>query len=217
MELHKHTDWKLNMLWNEKIFFVNETIKNRHFNSLYYGWCDIGYFRDTLTMSASMTGRVRNTRTAYSKMIRERWPNPAKINALDKNRVYYGCNVRPNNMSVALKYYSEHFSNINTGSELPRIIYDKRAHFISGGFFITGREKIKWWTHTFQTTLEKYIAHNVVIHDDQQLISDCIFKRNTSTGSICENDFCITKVNETLPDKLWFMFRDLLFYTSFCM
>ena len=211
-KLYGVADWCLNMLWCEKVHFVHETIERRYFDTdtEYYGWCDIGYFRDTLTMSASMTGRVRNTRTAYSKMIRERWPNPAKINALDKNRVYYGCNVRPNNMSVALKYYSEHFSNINTGSELPRIIYDKRAHFISGGFFITGREKIKWWTHTFQTTLEKYIAHNVVIHDDQQLISDCIFKRNTSTGSICENDFCITKVNETLPDKLWFMFRELL-------
>ena len=219
-KLYGVAHWRLNMLWCEKVHFVNETIERRYFDTdtdtEYYGWCDIGYFRDTLTKSASMFGTVRNTQTAYSKLIRERWPNPAKINALDKNRVYYGCNVRPNNMSVALKYYSDHFgrSNIDADSGLPRTIYDKRAHFISGGFFITGREKMKWWANTFQTTLEKYIEHNVVIQDDQQLISDCIFRRNTSTGtdtgSICENDFCITKVNETEPDKLWFMFRNLL-------
>lgn len=212
-KLYGIADWRLNMLWCEKVHFVNETIERRYFDTdtEYYGWCDIGYFRDTLTKSVSMFGTGRNTPSAYSKMIRERWPDPAKINALDKNRVYYGCNVRPNNMSVALKYYSEH---INTESELPRTIYDKRAHFISGGFFITGREKMKWWANTFQTTLEKYIAHNVVIQDDQQLISDCIFRRNTGTGtgtgSICEKDFCITKVNENEPDKLWFMFRELL-------
>ena len=77
---------------------------------------------------------------------------------------------------------------------------------------------MKWWANTFQTTLEKYIAYNVVIQDDQQLISDCIFRRNTGTGtdtgSICEKDFCITKVNETEPDKLWFMFRELLLWVS---
>ena len=46
MELHKSTDWQLNMLWNEKVFLVNETVKNKYFTSLYYGWCDIGYFRN---------------------------------------------------------------------------------------------------------------------------------------------------------------------------
>ena len=113
-------------------------------------------------------------------------------------------------MSVALKYYSEHFhpSNIDIKTGLPRTIYNKRAHFISGGFFITGREKMKWWTNTFQNTLEKYIAHNAVIQDDQQLIAHCIFTRMSGSGA--DKDLCITKVSEMSPDKLWFMFRDLL-------
>ena len=217
-KLYGVADWRLNMLWCEKVHFVNETIERRYFDTdtdtEYYGWCDIGYFRDTLTKPASMLETLRNTQTAYSKLIRERWPNPAKINALDKNRVYYGCNISPYLMNIALQHHSDHFgrSNIDAESELPRTIYDKRAHFISGGFFITGREKMKWWAHTFQTTLEKYIAHNAVIQDDQQLIAHCIFTSNSGTGSssICENDLCITKVNEMSPDKLWFMFRDLL-------
>lgn len=219
-KLYGVADWRLNMLWCEKVHFVNETIERRYFDTdtdtdtEYYGWCDIGYFRDTLTKPASMLETLRNTQTAYSKLIRERWPNPAKINALDKNRVYYGCNISPDLMNIALQHHSDHFgrSNIDAESELPRTIYDKRAHFISGGFFITGREKMKWWAHTFQTTLEKYIAHNAVIQDDQQLIAHCIFISNSCTGtsSICEKDLCITKVNEMSPDKLWFMFRDLL-------
>ena len=215
-KLYGVADWRLNMLWCEKVHFVNETIERRYFDTdtdtdtEYYGWCDIGYFRDTLTKPASMMGTMRNTQTAYSKLIRERWPNPAKINALDKNRVYYGCNISPDLMNIALQHHSDHFgrSNIDAESELPRTIYDKRAHFISGGFFITGREKMKWWAHTFQTTLEKYIAHNAVIQDDQQLIAHCIF--TWMSGSGADNDLCITKVNEMSPDKLWFMFRDLL-------
>ena len=31
MELHKQIDWQLNMLWNEKPFFVQETIQHKYF------------------------------------------------------------------------------------------------------------------------------------------------------------------------------------------
>ena len=205
-KLYNVSDWRLNMLWCEKVHFVNETIQRRYFDrdTEYYGWCDIGYFRDTLLPRYTM---LTDAQTSYSNIIRDKWPNPEKLNALDKTRVYYGCNVSPNYMSIALKYYSEHFhpSNIDIETDLPRTIYDKRPHFISGGFFITGREKMKWWSRTFQTTLEKYISHNVVIQDDQHLISDCIFRNNNSDA-----DFCIVKVNQTSPDKLWFLFRDIL-------
>jgi hypothetical protein len=36
-------DWRLNLIWNEKINFV-KTASNIQ-NSYYYIWCDIGYFR----------------------------------------------------------------------------------------------------------------------------------------------------------------------------
>lgn len=39
-------DWKLNLLWCEKCYFVKETINNNYFKGDYHGWCDIGYFRD---------------------------------------------------------------------------------------------------------------------------------------------------------------------------
>jgi hypothetical protein len=43
----KEWDWKLNMIWSEKISFVRNTIVSNYFHETpYYGWCDIGYFRN---------------------------------------------------------------------------------------------------------------------------------------------------------------------------
>ena len=64
------------MLWNEKIAFVKETIDKEFFNTGWYGWCDIGYFRNV-------------------KFDISRWPNEDKINNLDKNKIYYA-KVNPN-------------------------------------------------------------------------------------------------------------------------
>lgn len=207
-------DWRLNMLWCEKVHFVNETIEHKYFDTEYYGWCDIGYFRDTLLPRFT----ILDADTTYSKMIHDKWPNPSKIEALDKTRVYYGCNIKPDIMHIALKYHSDHFhpSNLDNETGLRIIKYHKAAHYISGGFFITGREKMKWWVHTFQSTLEKYILNNEVIQDDQQLIADCIFTKTRHRDyddrhdDRQDHDFCIMKVNENTPDKLWFMFRYLL-------
>uniref|UniRef100_A0A6C0H506 Uncharacterized protein n=1 Tax=viral metagenome TaxID=1070528 RepID=A0A6C0H506_9ZZZZ len=45
----KENDWKLNMIWSEKINFVYNTIKqNLYTETEYYGWCDIGYFRNRI-------------------------------------------------------------------------------------------------------------------------------------------------------------------------
>ena len=73
------TDWKLNMLWNEKINFVKETKDNKYFDTEWYGWCDIGYFRGGDNLKPN---EIRN------------WPNIDKINTLNKNKIYYG---RPGN------------------------------------------------------------------------------------------------------------------------
>ena len=35
------------MLWCEKISFVKKTIEKNYFNTDWYGWCDIGYFRES--------------------------------------------------------------------------------------------------------------------------------------------------------------------------
>ena len=73
--LNDKSCWELNMLWAEKTSFVKETIERKYFDTCFYGWCDIGYFRNR-------TGEYNDTNT--SELIN--WPNYDKINALDKKK-----------------------------------------------------------------------------------------------------------------------------------
>ena len=202
-KLAEVADWRLNMLWCEKTHFVRETIENQYFDTEYYGWCDVGYFRDTLSPGS-----------AYRERIREHWPNPDKINRLHKDKVYYGCNISPSNLHKCYTYYAQHFQNpakIDAVTGIPRDVYTPRAHMLSGGFYITGREKALWWCWRFQEMLELYITNNAVIQDDQHIIAHCVFTNGmngTTPGTT--PDFCIIKINETNEDALWFLFRDFL-------
>ena len=83
---------------------------------------------------------------------------------------------------------------------------------LSGGFYITGREKGLWWCCRFQEILELYITNNAVIQDDQHIIAHCVFANNGTMNGMnglngLNTDFCIVKVNE---DALWFLFREFL-------
>ena len=202
-KLAELADWHLNMLWCEKTHFVKETIEKQYFDTEYYGWCDIGYFRDTLSSDA------------YRERTRKHWPNPNKINRLHKDKVYYGCNIPPSQLHKCYNYHVRHFhpSNIDATTGIPRDLYNRHSHLVSGGFYITGREKALWWCCQFQEMLERYITNNAVIQDDQHIIAHCVFVSNTSGDSGDSGispDFCILKVNETKEDKLWFLFRDFL-------
>lgn len=198
-KLAEIADWRLNMLWCEKTHFVRETIENRYFDTEYYGWCDVGYFRDTLAPAT------------YRERIREHWPNPYKINRLHKDKVYYGCNILSSQLHQAYTYHTRHFNNIDTDTGIPRESYPPRAHIFSGGFYITGREKALWWCGRFQEILELYISNNAVIQDDQHIIAHCVFTTmNGMNDGTTSPDFCIIKVNETSDDKRWFLFRDVL-------
>ena len=55
-------------LVSENKFFVEKAIQDKIFESDYYGWCDIGYFRDSTPKN---------------------WPTQYKIDLLDKNKIYY--------------------------------------------------------------------------------------------------------------------------------
>ena len=44
--LNNAVDWKVNMLWSEKIHFVKDAYEEKYFDTEFYGWCDIGYFRN---------------------------------------------------------------------------------------------------------------------------------------------------------------------------
>ena len=104
--LYNKINWKVNMLWNEKINFVNRAMK--YFDTEYYGWCDIGYFREK-------TDNVKD------------WPHYHM--AIDKTKIYYALInkkafyyinkilknnmiIPPNQLSIAGGFFITHAQNI---------------------------------------------------------------------------------------------------------
>jgi teichuronic acid biosynthesis glycosyltransferase TuaG len=176
--------WELNMLWAEKIYFVKETIDNRYFDSEFYGWCDIGYFRNRKSIDTN-TCELMN------------WPDPEKIIKLDKNKIVYAC--VNNNES----YINNLFKVVNNKNEhgLPAKPIDSHQTSIAGGFFILHKKLIHNWFKTFDNKLINYISHNYLVKDDQIILADCIFS-DIDSFLLFREDNC--------PYDNWFMFQRIL-------
>jgi len=188
MDLHKHTDWKLNMLWNEKVFFVEDVIKNRYFNSIYYGWCDIGYFRNG----------PDDLHTTYLS----NWPNQLKMlqNPYNKMLIHYGCiQNQPYEYNLLINDILEHYSNKSLLKSPPTNKYGSVC--FAGGFFILKPELIEHYVSLYDKKLKYYFDNKYFIKDDQMIVMDIIFTN--------KNLFCIHK-EENPQFNNWFMFQRLL-------
>jgi hypothetical protein len=158
LSLHKKIDWQLNMLWNEKIHFVNETIRNKYFDTVYYGWCDIGYFRN---LSASKITRLLE------------WPSPTKILKFP-NKIHYGCvQTDPEKYNGlhndVIKHYTSHYT-------IAPFLDEKIEEIcFAGGFFILTKPLAEIYGRLFDIKLQYYFKNGFTIKDDQQIIMDCIF------------------------------------------
>ena len=182
MTLHKVIDWKLNMLWNEKVFLVNETVKNEYFKTSYYGWCDIGYFRN----------RHNDLHTDYLGI----WPNPRKLLELNKKSlICYGC--VQNDLLNLTNDINGHYKNGLTTPPTAR--YDDIS--FAGGFFILPANLIEYYAKIYESKLEYYFSNNYFIKDDQTIIQDIILT-NPHLFHVCKED------NKRFDN--WFMFQRLL-------
>ena len=153
--LNDRTSWELNMLWSEKINFVKTTKERNPFNTSWFGWCDIGYFRNS-------TDEING------------WPNHSKIQELDKNKIHYGC-VNRNNK------YILHLSNItkkrdNNGMLISPI--QNNNVFIEVGYIVLYKDQIDWWYKTYDEMLQKYFKYNRLVKDDQIILTDISLKNN---------------------------------------
>ena len=115
------------MLWAEKISFVKETIDKKYFDSEFYGWCDIGYFRNR-------TGEYTDTNT--SELIS--WPDLDKIKKLDENKIVYAC---INNNDNYINYLAK-IIKIKNDHGLPSTPIPSFQNYIAGGFFILHKKMI---------------------------------------------------------------------------
>jgi hypothetical protein len=181
--LKDRVDWKVNMLWCEKVHFVNETIQKAYFETDYYGWCDIGYFRCSPSDIPI---------TELSK-----WPKPETIQSLEKDKVYYAI-VNNDNGFIQFLY-----NTINDKNEkgLPKIPIVPHQFSIAGGFFVSHKENIEWWRNAFDARLALYFENNYLVKDDQIIIADCVFS-NLPKFILCKEE------NPHFDN--WFLFQRFL-------
>ena len=178
--LKNMVDWQVNMLWSEKINFVKETFENKYFDTEYYGWCDIGYFRN-------------RKNDLQSKDLTD-WPKNEKIVALDRNKIHYAL---INNDQTYISKLHQIIKNKNRKG-LPIHEIPPGQNSIAGGFFTLHKSKIEWWHETYYNRLMLYFDNDYLIKDDQILISDCVF-------TYPEN-FQLYRENIEYFDN-WFMFQ----------
>ena len=184
--LNDKSCWELNMLWAEKINFVKETIERKYFDTEFYGWCDIGYFRNR------NNGYIDTPTTELVN-----WPNYDKIKLFDKNKIVYAC---INNNYLYMNNLLNHIKNKNAKG-LPLSPIPPNQNSIAGGFFILHKNIINWWFNTFDNKLIAYFNNNYLVKDDQIILADCIF-------SNIDKFTLFTEYNP--PYDNWFMFQRIL-------
>ena len=182
--LHKMVDWQLNMLWCEKIHFVNETICNDYFTTKYYGWCDIGYFRN---LSADKLYQLKS------------WPSPLTLLFNFPGKIHYGCvqddQIKYNGLREDIvKHYVNNNKTISNFNPIP--INKIEETCFAGGFFILTRPLAEIYGKIFDIKLQYYFRNNFIVKDDQQIIMDCIFTNPQL--------FCVHFSSN------WFMFQEML-------
>lgn len=183
--LNKKTCWELNMLWNEKTHFIENAYNNQYFETEWYGWCDIGYFR----------GRKCDLDVKFIKQ----WPNHTVLNKLDKEKIHYG-NVN-GNMDRTYQIYKNIMIKNKNG--LPSVEIPHDEIFIAAGFFLVYKTNIHWWNFIHDKKLKLYIDNNYLVKDDQIIVLDNIVS-NISQIKIH------TEFSNGLYDN-WFMFQRILF------
>lgn len=150
--LKKHMDWKINMLYSEKINFVKETLEKKYFDTEFYGWCDIGYFR--CNEENIPYQQIKNWGLSYN---------------LNKTDIFYAQVCSDNELLTLRNQF------LKTGVIEPI----KGTLSIAGGFFVTYKNNLQGWWASYYNLLINYLNTNKLVKDDQVIILDCFFRHPT--------------------------------------
>jgi hypothetical protein len=181
--LNSKSCWELNMIWSEKIQFVKETAKNKYFDTEFYGWCDIGYFRN----------RPYDLNTKFLS----NWCNNKNILISNLNKICYAC-ITNNDAYMNLLHK---IVNDRNQKGLPSTPIPPYQNSIAGGFFILHKNNIEWWATTYDNRLRLYFENDYIVKDDQIILVDCILSNI--------DKFTLFREKNRHFDN-WFMFQRIL-------
>lgn len=205
--LNQLIGWELNMLYNEKIQLLSDTIEKQYFpTTAYYGWIDIGYFRNEF--NNIHTNSLQN------------WAISQKVNSFNESYIHYTLK-EPQNLKDSIN-----FRHTNKTNPL-QIEYS-----VAGGFFFGGKQVVQKWREMFYSKLKWYISMNWIVKDDQMIINDCLsditwISQSQDTSEILINNCCTADQNNSDNKCLfklyydathdyifnnWFLFQKLLNY-----
>jgi hypothetical protein len=142
MEKHVHNP-NLYIIWNEKTKFVMDAIGNNFFDTNYFCWCDIGYFRDD---------------NYHSKNF------PTLTNITQKNKLYI-LQLHPftsieKDMLALIKKKDNHLLNI----------FQTIVH-LSGNCFIGHDSSWNEWNKNYYAIMDKLIENDSFIGKDQDIMA----------------------------------------------
>jgi hypothetical protein len=153
---------------------------------MYYGWCDIGYFRNGID-------------DLHSKYL-SKWPN--YLTLLNDNfrtfPIHYSC-IQNN----VLKYVSlmnnikSHYKENKSTPPTNNIL----ENCFAGGFFILQKEIAEIYSNIYDKKLNYYFDNNYIIKDDQTIIMDIIFTNP---------NLFYTHYEDNPNYNNWFMFQRVL-------
>ena len=134
------------MLWLQKTYFVKKTIEEKYFETEFYGWCDIGYFRDSTSKN---------------------WHSSNSLQKISKDKINYIL-VESNTINILKREKEKRKLSFE---ELRTMIPPDQVS-IAGGFFIGTRQICIDWYNKFNETLNYYLDKDWLVKDDQIIILD---------------------------------------------
>jgi hypothetical protein len=139
-----NTDWRLNMVWSEKINFVNEGIK--YFNNEYCIWCDIGYFRTLISKKfPNKNIEIDPDKVYYALVCPRKQLNTYVRMILLKQQVPYEQN------SIAGGFFLSHIKNIEHHH---KIYYTKLEYYFLNDMLVKDDQYVL--LHCFVENMVKY-------------------------------------------------------------
>ena len=149
---------ELYMLWNEKTYFIERSMRINPFNSEWFFWTDIGCCRNDSDINKFMS-----------------YPNYDKIQKYDMNKIIIS-SIDPIKCNDTNEYIPQMFSSNNLISG------------IQGGFFGGHINSIKKWIDTYNMTLKIFINNNIFGGKDQNIMTYIAIKNTEFVHIINASD-----------------------------